>query len=153
MTSQSPALSTAVKPAPKSAAKVGCNTRAMLRPSDAVQPNNRLLGALRRAFLGTEAEPSGGTAPALRVEVRCAKCGEAIRARVDKMHELQCEYGDIAVGEPDQEPHPISYVLTKELVGAKCQNLIHLSVRFDSRSRLIEKHIEGGEFSLVEERE
>ena len=142
---------TVVRPAPKSVAKVGCNTRATLRPTDAVQPNNRLLGALRRALLGTEAEPSGGTAPALHIEVRCAKCGEVIRARVDKMHELQCEYGDNGMSDPDQEPHPISYVLTKELVGANCQNLIHLSVRFDSRSRLIEKHIEGGEFSLVEE--
>ena len=131
--------------------KVACNTRATLRTSDAAQPNNRLLGALRRALLGTETEPSGGTAPALRIEVRCSKCGEIVRARVDKMHELQCEYGDNGIGDPDQEPHPISYVLTKELVGAKCQNLIHLSVRFDSRSRLIEKHIEGGEFSFVEE--
>jgi hypothetical protein len=146
MTSQS----TAVKPVPKPVSKVGCNTRATMRPSDAVQPNNRLLGALRRALLGAEAESACGTAPALQVEVRCAKCGEVIRARVDKMHELQCEYGDSGVGEPDQEPHPISYVLTKELVGARCQNLVHLSVRFDSRSRLIEKHIEGGEFSLVE---
>ena len=151
MTSQRTAVKPAPNPAPKSVSKVGCNIRATLRPSDAVQPNNRLLGALRRAFLGTEAETSGGTAPALRIEVRCAKCGEVIRVRVDKMHELQCEYGDNGTSAPDQEPHPLSYVLTKELVGAKCQNLIHLSVRFDSRSRLIEKHIAGGEFSLVEE--
>jgi hypothetical protein len=102
-------------------------------------------------LLGRDTDDSGGTAPALRIEVRCAKCGEVIRVRVDKMHELQCEYEDNGSSDPDQEPHPISYLLTKELVGAKCQNLVHLSMRFDARSRTVEKHIEGGDLLSMEE--
>jgi hypothetical protein len=125
--------------------------RATLRSPETTHLNNKLLLALRRALLGRDTDDSGGTAPALRIEVRCAKCGEVIRVRVDKMHELQCEYEDNGSSDPDQEPHPISYLLTKELVGAKCQNLVHLSMRFDARSRTVEKHIEGGDLLSMEE--
>lgn len=130
------------------------NVRSALRPSPVTvtaQPSSKLLSALRRALLGAQTDDSGGTAPALRVEVRCSKCGEIIHARVDKMHELQCEYEETGHADPEEEPHPTSYLLTKELVGARCQNLVHFTMRFDARSRPIERHIDGGDFVLVEE--
>ena len=105
---------------------------------------NALLGS------GTEVccDPSS---PALRLVVKCERCGELIRARVDKAHELQCEY-ERANGsrtDEEEEPRPTGYTLIKELVGANCQNLVHVEMHFDSHRHITARHVEGGEFAEV----
>jgi len=90
----------------------------------------KLIERLRDALLGTEANDSHGTAPAVRIVVECAKCGEHIAARIEKAHELQEVYAE----EPppdDEEEHAVGYMLRKELVGANCQNIISLQLAFD----------------------
>lgn len=79
----------------------------------------------------------------------CDKCGEIIRSRVEKAYELEAEYelvnGHHAVDD-DEEPKPTGYTLHKELVGAGCQNLIHLMLRLDAHRCVLTRTIEGGQF-------
>jgi hypothetical protein len=102
----------------------------------------RLSKALNRLFEGARGPSLKGGGHAFSLIVRCGKCGELIRVRIDKDNELQAEYGDDAA----EGDHPTGYVLRKEIVGANCQNLIHFTLRFDANQRLCELSIEGGEF-------
>jgi len=114
-----------------------------------------LLERLGKAFWGSDrvalCDPSS---PAMQIMVRCAKCGELIRTRIDKATDLEAEYengngngnGHYEEGE---EPRPSGYSLHKELVGAKCQRLIRLTMRLDSHRMVISRTIEGGEFADV----
>lgn len=79
--------------------------------------------------------------------VRCARCGELIRSRIDKATDLEAEYenGNGHYEEGD-EPRPTGYTLHKELVGAGCQKLIHLTMRLDSHRMVTSRTIDGGEF-------
>lgn len=111
-----------------------------------------LLERLGRALWGSErldcCDPSS---PALCLLVKCDCCGELVRARVEKAYELEAQY-DAANGhllDEDEEPKPSGYVLTKELVGARCQNLIHLTMRFDAHRCGVSRSIEGGQFVEV----
>jgi hypothetical protein len=83
--------------------------------------------------------------------VKCDRCGELIRSRVEKAYELEAEY-ELSNGhaqEEDQEPKPSGYTLHKELVGAGCQNLIHLTMHFDAHRCGNTRSIEGGMFVEV----
>ena len=111
-----------------------------------------LIERLGRALWGTErfvcCDPSS---PALCIVVKCSRCGELIRTRVEKAYELEAEYEatnghTYAEGE---EPKPSGYTLQKELVGARCQNLIHLSMHFDAHRGANTRSIQGGEFVEV----
>ena len=111
-----------------------------------------LLERLGRALLGSEEEcRCDHSAPALRLVVKCNKCGELIQTRVEKAYELEAEYANNGHKQEEaEEPRPSGYTLCKELVGARCQNLVHLILHLDSHtcpgSR--DMSIEGGE--LVE---
>lgn len=110
-----------------------------------------LLERLGRAFWGSESptccDPSS---PALHLMVRCDRCGELIRSRVEKAYELEAEY-DQSSGheEEEEEPKPSGYTLHKELVGANCQNLIHLEMHFDAHRCATSRTIAGGQFLEV----
>ncbi len=93
----------------------------------------KLIERLRDALLGTEANDSHGTAPAVRIVVECAKCGEHIAARIEK------------------EEHAVGYMLRKELVGANCQNIISLQLAFDECRQITQQSVEGGTIISVEE--
>lgn len=101
----------------------------------------RLARALNRLFAAEEGRV-GLCARSFELGVRCDVCGEVIHLRVDRDHELQSIYQqDVEEGAQPQE-----YLLTKEVVGEGCQNLIRFSIRFDCDHGVIEFEIEGGEF-------
>ena len=102
----------------------------------------RLSKALNRLFEGARGRSLKGGGHAFSLVVRCGKCGELIRVRIDKDHELQAEYAEDAA----EGDHPTQYLLCKEVVGANCQNLIRFTLRFGADQRLCELSIEGGEF-------
>ncbi len=89
------------------------------------------------------------SSPALHIAVRCDRCGEIIRTRAEKAYELEAEYepgNGHAPTDDDDDPKPSGYVLHKELVGAGCQNLIHLVIHLDAHRTVTARHIEGGQF-------
>ncbi len=82
---------------------------------------------------------------ALYLYVKCNKCGEKLRARVDAWNELSPEYD----GKSDD---PISYQCRKVLVGEKlCFQPIELRLKFDKNHKLVDKQITGGKFIEEEE--
>lgn len=101
----------------------------------------RLVQGLQRIF-ATAPNGDTGAAPALRLRVQCARCGETITTRIDKANDLLCEYPDELP--EDEAPHPIGYTLHKELVGRECQNLVHLTMHFNDHRRATRHEIEGG---------
>lgn len=111
-----------------------------------------LLERLGRAIWGDNdvacCDPSS---PALCLHLKCARCGEIIRARVEKAYELEAEYEPTNghVYEEGEEPRPTGYALHKELVGAGCQNLVHVTMRLDACRNVTSRAIDGGEFLEV----
>jgi hypothetical protein len=118
-----------------------------LRNGDGVVPN--LLERLGHAIWGKEphccCDPSS---PALRLAVKCSRCGETIRARVEKAYEFEAEYDATNGhrGDDQEEPKPSGYALHKELLGAQCQQLIRVTMHFDAHRCVTQRQIEGGEF-------
>lgn len=77
------------------------------------------------------------------IYVRCNRCGEKIRVRVDMHNELSPEY---ASGD-----YPSGYSCRKVAVGEqRCFQSIEIVLKFDAKRRLLEKEITGGDF-LTEE--
>ena len=78
------------------------------------------------------------------VVVRCNRCGELIRARVDMRNDLSIQYG-----ERDDET---TYFCRKVIVGDKlCFQPIEIELNFDARHRLVDQKIKGGVFLKPEE--
>ncbi|NPV46193.1 MAG: hypothetical protein HPY69_04515 [Armatimonadetes bacterium] len=88
------------------------------------------------------------SSPALQIVVRCSHCGEVIRTRVEKAYELEAEY-ETSNGHrahEHEEPRPTGYTLHKEMLGARCQQLINVTMHFDANRCILQRQIEGGEF-------
>ena len=102
----------------------------------------KLIERLREMVLGGKCEDTNGTAPALIIKVRCSNCGEEIATRVEKAHALQEQYarGNGA----KEEPQVSGYLLQKEVLGEKCQQLIYLTMHFDPHKRPLKHEIQGG---------
>jgi hypothetical protein len=81
--------------------------------------------------------------PAVWLYVRCSRCGEAIRVRVDRRYDLASEWRDPG------EPGP-AYTMHKDIVGEGCFQRIRVDVGFDDSFKIVEQHIRGGVF-LTEE--
>lgn len=108
----------------------------------------KLAEALDRLFhIDDDDEPLVCSARSFTLSVRCATCGEVIRVRVDRDHELQAVYAEDA----NEGDRPLEYELCKELVGERCQNLIRFTIKFNCDHGLIDSQISGGEF--VEQRD
>ena len=103
----------------------------------------KFLERLREMVLGERCGDSNGTAPALHLKVRCARCGEEIVTRIEKAHGLQEQY-EAAKRGVEGEPRVSGYLLQKELLGSQCQTLITLALHFDAGKRPLEHEIEGG---------
>jgi hypothetical protein len=131
-------------PEPPASPKQATNLPLSVQPKHPVVPVGKLFTNLRHILVG-DAPPSNGSAPALKVTVRCGECGEAVTVRVDKASDLLCEF-DESHGESEECPAPSGYTLRKEVVGRRCQNLVHFSVHFDEHRRTGKHEIEGGEF-------
>jgi hypothetical protein len=88
----------------------------------------------------------GGTDQGVHYEyVRCARCGESIRVRVDKRSELTPHYGGQG-----------GHYVRKGVLGSgdnRCFQLIEVELEFTSELELAERRISGGEFIIREEYE
>ncbi|MCL4464539.1 MAG: hypothetical protein M1401_06525 [Chloroflexi bacterium] len=82
---------------------------------------------------------TGGDDSALQYAVKCRRCGEVIRVRVNRRYDLDQDFGDYG----DQV---VGYTLHKEVLGNRCPQLINIIVHYDRSQRETERDIEGGEF-------
>jgi hypothetical protein len=78
--------------------------------------------------------------------VKCKKCGEVLRLRLDRRWDLQQEFegsGDVVSG----------YLATKEVMGTQCFNMMHVEIVFDTGHREKNREVRGGEFVSAEDYE
>jgi hypothetical protein len=76
---------------------------------------------------------------ALWVYVRCDKCGETIKTRIDLSHDLTPNYST--------EGRVTDYVVRKVLIGSqRCFERIEVKLTFDPQRRLTSREITGGQF-------
>ena len=94
--------------------------------------------------------PKGaGEGDVLWVYVRCDKCGEAIKARINLRHDLTPNYS--------AEGRVADYVVRKVLIGSRrCFEPIEVKLTFvseaaDPQRRVISREIAGGQFISREE--
>jgi hypothetical protein len=82
----------------------------------------------------------------LWVYVRCDKCGEAIKTRLDLRHDLTPSFND--------EGRVAEYVVRKVLIGSqRCFEPIEVKLTFDAQRRVTSREITGGQFINKEEYE
>ena len=91
--------------------------------------------------------PKGaGEGDLLWVYVRCDKCGETIKTRLDLRHDLTPNYS--------AEGRVINYFLRKVLIGSqRCFEPIEVKLTFDPQRRPTSREITGGQFMSKEEYE
>jgi len=71
--------------------------------------------------------------------VRCSRCGEKIRSRVDMAHDISVNYGD--------RESDTTYFTRKVLVGEqRCYQSVEVELTFNHNRQLIDRQIKGGEF-------
>ena len=99
-----------------------------------------LWDALKRAFGG-----GGQTDSGIYFYLRCARCGDRVRVRVNPAAELQQEFegGD----------QPVGYMVRKMVVDQRCFRPIEVVLRFDAGRRERSREISGGVFISQEEYE
>ncbi|TAK23246.1 MAG: hypothetical protein EPO26_08290 [Chloroflexota bacterium] len=100
------------------------------------------LDFIKRLFGGTQSKD-----PVDRgdyVYVKCSRCGEVLRARIDRIRDLT---PDFEVGDDS----PRGYSTTKAIVGKKCFRVIPVTVTYDRARREAARSVEGGEFVSAEE--
>jgi len=103
------------------------------------------MGFLKRISSLLSPEPAG-EAEALWVYVRCNRCGEKIRTRIDLRYDPTPQY--------DEEGNVTGYFLRKELIGSRgCFQPIEVKLTFDARRNVTSREISGGEFITREEYE
>jgi len=85
--------------------------------------------------------PVQGDPMAFWVIVRCNRCGEIIRSRVNLSNDLSAEYGGSRT----------SYVCRKVLLGeSRCFQQIEVVLKFDENRKLFDRNVSGGEFVTQE---
>ncbi len=99
-----------------------------------------LLDGLRSFF----SDVSSGEVYVIYIYVRCQRCGEVIRLRMDRRFDLEQEFGETLV---------TGFVANKDILGRKCPNLIRVHIEYDSSYRPRTKDIEGGQFISRQEYE
>lgn len=85
------------------------------------------------ARLFGRAAPSGG-GTIIWLYVRCERCGERIRVRINRNTDAQPEY--------DESGRQTHYMLRKEILGNQCPNLMSVEMQLDNGGRLVEQHAE-----------
>lgn len=82
---------------------------------------------------------AGGDTSSHWIYVRCDRCGELLRTRVDLSHDLSVEYGGASGGD--------RYYTRKVLIGSgPCFQRIETELTFDDQRRVIDRFIQGGTF-------
>lgn len=95
-----------------------------------------LFDKIRVFFAPAKRGPEPGS---MEIAVRCSRCGEIIRARIDLNHELSAEYGEGG--------RETAYLCRKVLLGKKgCFAPIEIRLRFDAKRNPTEREITGGKF-------
>ena len=91
--------------------------------------------------------PKGaGEGDVLWVYVRCDKCGESLKTRINLRHDLTLNYN--AGG------RVTDYVVRKVFIGSqRCFEPIEVKLTFDPQRRLVSREITGGQFISREEYE
>ncbi|MBS3753390.1 MAG: hypothetical protein KGY46_08385 [Anaerolineales bacterium] len=92
-----------------------------------------------RSLFTARSDPHGYT-----VYVACDRCGEKLKTRINKAHDLSVEYG--------ARQGKDTYFCRKVLSGdGPCFQRIEVELTFDERKRVIDKEISGGRFISREE--
>jgi hypothetical protein len=81
---------------------------------------------------------------AIWVYVRCDACGEKIKLRIDREHDLSADFD----GASD---FPSGFQVHKEIVGRNCFRRITVDVTFNSGKQPVDQQIRGGTFLTEEE--
>ncbi len=85
--------------------------------------------------------PARGDQATLWLSVRCRRCGEIVKTRLNLMNDLSAEY----------DGESTTYVCRKVLVGEKrCFQQIEVVLKFDANRVLIDQSVHGGEFVSAE---
>ncbi len=103
-----------------------------------------ILDAIKAALGFGGGGGEGGDRNAMFLYVRCNRCRDVVRVRVNMANEPAQEFdegGDKVIG----------YTLNKTIVDSKCFRPIPVTIRFDARRREQGREIEGGEFVGQEE--
>ena len=73
------------------------------------------------------------------IEVKCNRCGEIIRARVDLRNDLSIDYGE-------KETDTV-YFCRKSLIGSnRCYAPVDVELTFDQNRKLVHHEVRGGTF-------
>ncbi len=96
---------------------------------------------LLKRVLSFFSSPAATDASCHWITVRCRRCNEIIRARVDLRNDLSAEYGDGGQG------GGVTYFCRKTLMGeGHCFQRIEVELTFDSQHQLVNREISGGQF-------
>jgi hypothetical protein len=90
---------------------------------------------LKRLFGGGEPHDPD----ALWLYVRCDYCGQKMKIRVDRRHDLLRDY------------ESGGYRLSKEIMDGTCFSLMMARIQFDARQKIVSQELEGGVFLTREE--
>jgi hypothetical protein len=71
------------------------------------------------------------------LRVRCDACGEIFNLFINKSTDLAQDF---------TEGGGVKYFLNKEIIGARCKNLIQVRMEFDGAKKLLSRQIENGTF-------
>jgi hypothetical protein len=100
------------------------------------------MGWLSRLF-GGGASSAGSSAPdgGVYIYLRCngtprRPCGEPLRVRINPLDDLLEEY-------EGEEERISGYVAHKDVLGAWCQSMAHLTIQYDAAKREIGRQVEG----------
>jgi hypothetical protein len=102
---------------------------------------SRLFGALRG---GPAPAADGAGRNAFWVYVRCKACGEPIRVRVNREHDLSAEF-------EEGSDAPTGYLVHKDVVGERCFRRIQVDITLDGQRKVTDRQIQGGDFLTAEE--
>jgi hypothetical protein len=95
------------------------------------------LDGLKRFY----AMPDDSGSKFITFNIICGKCKEEITVRASKTSDISRLY------EGEEAPSGAEYLLRKEILGNKCNNLIYITVYFGPGYRIISKEITGGKFA------
>lgn len=99
--------------------------------------NQRLIMSIFKRISDLFSPTSGIDKNAYWETVRCKRCGETIRARINLANDLSAEY----------DGGTTTYVVRKILMGeGRCFQQVEVILKFDEKRHLIDRAISGGEF-------
>jgi hypothetical protein len=103
------------------------------------------LDTLKSIFGGVSSGSGDRDGNALFLYIRCDRCGDVVRVRVNMANELQQEFAE--------SDGVAGYALRKGVVDSKCFRPIEVTMQFDGRRRERSREITGGQFVTREEYE